>query len=144
MFNKDTLQQLSELKTTIRSQRELFQGTIRTTPKRFGFVKLDDGREAFVDPEQMLRVLPDDRVEVEVTTNKKNQLEARLEKLISSSLSEFVGQYVRKGSGHFVEPDLPQFNRWVFIPPQERTNCAEGDFVHCEVIRHPFNNEGKA
>lgn len=144
MFNKDTLQQLSQLKTTIRSQRELFQGTIRTTPKRFGFVKLDDGREAFVDPEQMLRVLPDDRVEVEVVTNKKNQLEARLEKLISSSLTEFVGQYVRKGSGHFVEPDLPQFNRWLFIPPQERTNCAEGDLVHCEVIRHPFTNEGKA
>src|SRR5690554_3864267 len=122
MFNKDTLQQLSQLKTTIRSQRELFQGTIRTTPKRFGFVKLDDGRDAFIDPEQMLKVLPNDRVEVEVVTNKKNQLEARLEKLIDSSLHGFVGRYIVKGAGHFVEPDLPLFNRWLFIPPQDRKN----------------------
>lgn len=144
MLNKDTLQQLSQLKTSIRSQRPLLQGVVRTTPKRFGFVKLDDGREAFLDPEQILRVLPDDRVEVEITINKKNQLEARLETLISSSLKSFVGQYVRKGAAHFVEPDLPQFNRWLFIPPQERTNCAEHDYVACEILQHPFNHEGKA
>jgi exoribonuclease-2 len=144
MLNKDALQQLSQLKNTIRSQRQVFQGVVRATPKRFGFVKLDDGREAFLDPEQMLRVLPDDRVEVELKTNDKNQLDARLEKLISSSLGEFVGRYVCKGNGHFVEPDLPMFNRWLFIPPQDRNKCSEGDLIQCVVTRHPFSNEGKA
>ena len=144
MLNKDALQQLSQLKNTIREQRQVYQGVVRATPKRFGFVKLDDGREAFLDPEQMQRVLPDDRVEVELKTNDKNQLDARLEKLISSSLREFVGRYVCKGNGHFVEPDLPQFNRWLFIPPQERNKCTEGDLIQCTVIKHPFNNEGKA
>ncbi|MGB3609296.1 MAG: VacB/RNase II family 3'-5' exoribonuclease [Cellvibrio sp.] len=144
MLSKDTLQQLSQLKNTIRAQREIYQGVVRATPKRFGFVRLDDGREAFLDPEQMLRVLPDDRVEVELKTNDKNQLDARLEKLISSSLGEFVGRYVCKGNGHFVEPDLPFFNRWLFIPPQERNKCSEGDLILCEIIRHPFNNDGKA
>ena len=144
MFNKDTLQQLSQLKNTIRAQREVYQGVVRATPKRFGFVKLDDGREAFLDPEQMLRVLPDDRVEVELKTNDKNQLDARVEKLISSSLGKFVGRYVCKGNGHFVEPDLPLFNRWLFIPPQGRNKCSEGDLIQCEIIRHPFDNDGKA
>lgn len=144
MLNKDALQQLSQLKNTIRAHRQVYQGVVRSTPKRFGFVKLDDGREAFLDPEQMQRVLPDDRVEVELKTNDKNQLDARLEKLLSSSLQEFVGRYVCKGNGHFVEPDLPQFNRWLFIPPQERNKCTEGDLILCEIIRHPFNNDGKA
>ena len=57
MLNKDALQQLSQLKNTIREQRQVYQGVVRATPKRFGFVKLDDGREAFLDPEQMQRVL---------------------------------------------------------------------------------------
>lgn len=144
MLTKDALQQLSQLKTSLRASKPLVQGTVRTTPKRFGFVKLDDGREAFVDPEQMLRLLPDDRVQIELVTNAKNQLEARLEKLLGSSLKQFVGSCRFKGPACFVEPDLPQFNRWLFIPPQERKDCAEGDLLLCELVRHPFNNQGKA
>lgn len=144
MLNKDALQQLSQLKNTILAQREFAQGIVRTTTKRFSFVKLDDGRDAFLDPEQTLRVLPDDRVEVEITTNDKNQLEAKLHKLISSTLNEFVGKYVCKGAGHFVEPDMPFFNRWIFIPPRDRNNCVEGDLIHCELLKHPYNNDGKA
>lgn len=143
MLNKDALQQLSQLKTTLRTSKDMAQGMVRTTTKRFGFVKLDDGREAFIDPDQMMRVLPDDRIEVEVITNSKNQLEARLEKLLDSPLREFVGRYVVKGPAHFVEPDLPLFNRWLFIPPQERKNCQEGDYIYCAIARHPFHNEGK-
>lgn len=123
--------------------KDLKQGTVRSTTKRFGFVLLDDGREAFLDPEQMMRVLPDDRVEVAITTNKKDQLEARLIKLISSSLKEFVGRYVNKGNNDFVEPDAINFNRWLFIPPQARKGFSVGDLIHCTISRHPFN-DGKA
>lgn len=144
MLNPDALQQLSQLKSSLHSSRQLAQGVVRTTTKRFGFVRLDDGREAFIDPDQMLRVLPDDRVEIEVVTNKKNQLEARLEKLIHSPLKRFTGRHVLKGNAHFVEPDLPLFNRWLFIPPQERQQSREGDYLLCEIIRHPFHNQGKA
>lgn len=58
MLNPDALQQLSQLKSSLHSNRQLAQGVVRTTTKRFGFVRLDDGREAFIDPDQMLRVLP--------------------------------------------------------------------------------------
>lgn len=143
MLNKNALQQLSQLKTTLRTSKDMAQGVVRTTTRRFGFVKLDDGRDAFIDPEQMLRVLPEDRIEIEVITNSKNQLEAKLEKLIASPLKEFVGRYVVKGPAHFVEPDVVQFNRWLFIPPQERKNCQAGDYVHCAIARHPFHSEGK-
>lgn len=144
MLNNDALQQLSQLKTSIRASKPIAEGTVRTTTKRFGFIKLDDGRDAFVDPEQMMRLLPDDRVQIELVTNAKNQLEARLEKLLGSSLKQFVGSCRFKGSACFVEPDWPQFNRWLFIPPQDRKNCEEGDLLLCELVRHPFNNQGKA
>lgn len=143
MLNNSALQQLAQLKTNLIAQKDIAQGVVRSTIKRFGFVILDDGREAFLDPEQMLRVLPDDRVEVEITTNSKDQLEAKLEKLISTSLTEFVGRYVNKGTNFFVEPDLPNFNRWLFVPPQDRKGLNPDDLVRCTIARHPFS-DGKA
>lgn len=144
MLNKDALQQLASLKSSLVAQKDIAQGTIRTTTKRFGFILLDDGREAFIDPEQMLRVLPDDRIEAEINTNTKGQFEATLTKLISPGLNEFVGRYVSKGNNFFVEPDVLNFNRWLFVPPADRKGLNEGDLLHCQIARHPFNNEGKA
>lgn len=143
MLNNSALQQLAQLKTNLVAQKDIAQGTVRSTTKRFGFVLLDDGREAFLDPDQMLRVLPDDRVEVEITTNSKDQLEAKLDKLLSSSLTEFVGRYVNKGNNFFVEPDVFNFTRWLFVPPQDRKGLSVDDLVRCTVSRHPFS-DGKA
>lgn len=144
MLSKDAISQLSQLKSSIVADKIYAEGLVRPTAKRFGFVRLDDGRDAFLNPDQMLRVLPGDRVKVSLTENNKKQLEATLESLLDTPLKRFVGRYVRKGPAHFVEPDLPPFNRWLFIPPQERTNCAEGDLVACELVRHPFKHDGKA
>lgn len=143
MLNKDALQQLSQLKSTIVAAKDVAQGLVRTTTKRFGFLILDDGREAFIDPEQMMRVLPEDRVEAEISTNSKGQFEAKLIKLITPGLTEFVGRYVNKGTTDFVEPDVANFNRWLFIPAQERKGYRVGDLIHCNIARHPFNSEGK-
>ncbi len=144
MLNKDALQQLSQLKTALVASKDIAQGVVRSTTKRFGFLALNDGRDAFIDPEQMMRVLPDDIVEAEIITNSKGQFEATLTKLITPGLKEFVGRYVNKGNNDFVEPDVPNFSRWLFIPPQERKGFKVGDLIHCEIARHPFNNEGKA
>lgn len=144
MLNKDALQQLASLKTSIAAQKDIAQGTIRTTTKRFAFIVLDDGREAFLDPEQALRVLPNDRAEAEISTNAKGQFEAKLGKLLQPGFDEFVGRYVSKGNNFFVEPDYPNFSRWLFIPPQERKGLSEGDLLLCQIARHPFNSEGKA
>ncbi|MGD8174399.1 VacB/RNase II family 3'-5' exoribonuclease [Marinimicrobium sp. ARAG 43.8] len=144
MFDQNVLQQLSQLKSDLRSQKDLAQGTVRTTTRRFAFVHLDDGRDAFLPPEETLRVVPGDRVEVNLTTNRKDQLEAQLERLLNSDFTTFVGRYRIKGKAHFVEPDVPQFTRWLFIPPNQRTGYEDGDLIQCTLSRHPFHNEGKA
>lgn len=144
MLNSDALQQLASLKSTIVSQKDIAQGIVRTTTKRFGFLVLDDGREAFIDPDQMQKVLPGDRIEAEISTNKKDQFEAKLTRLLQTTFTHFVGKYVAKGNHFFVEPDSNNFNRWLFVPPPERKGLSEGDFIHCEISRHPFDNDGKA
>lgn len=143
MLNTDALQQLSQLKNDIRSTKEFAQGTVRGTTKRFGFVDLDDGRSAFLNPNEMQRVFPGDRVEVSIESNKDDKLEATLENLLQSDLSRFTGRYVVRGQGHFVDPDLPQFSRLLFLPPKERKGLSEGDHLQCKVTQHPFKHAGK-
>jgi len=140
MLNSDAIAQLSQLKNDIRANKEFAQGTVRGSKGRFGFVQLDDDREAFLSPEQMQRVFPGDRVEVSITKNNKDQLEANLEKLLSSDLKEFVGTYLDRGKAHFVIPDVYMLSRWIFLAPKNRGDAKEADFIRCRITRHPFED----
>lgn len=144
MLDPNALSQLSQLKHAIRSDKNLAAGTVRGSQGRFGFVVLDDGREAFLAPEEMARVLPGDRVEVSVTEKTDNpgsvKVDAELDKLLSSTTKTLVGQYLVRGKGHFIAVDMPQLNRWVFIPPKLRGKAQEGDFIVCRLSQHPFED----
>jgi exoribonuclease-2 len=143
MLNSDALQQLSKLKQNIQDNKDYAEGIVRGTQNRFGFVALDDGREAFLPPDEMQQVLPGDRVKVSLIENDKKKHQAKLEKLISSELKEFVGEYVEKGKNHFVAVDHPQLSRWLFVPPKQRKDLKSGDLVSGLITRHPFG-DGKA
>jgi len=101
-------------------------------------VVLDDGREIFLSPEQMEKVFPGDEVRIEILTDKKGKQSAELIKVRQSPLADFSGRYVVKGKGHFVQPDLPRFNRWIFVPPQARNGAKDGDYVHAKIARHAY------
>jgi len=140
MLNADALSQLNQLKQNIEDAKDIGEGIVRGTNNRYGFVKLDDGRDVFLAPDEMQRVLPGDRVQVLVTENDKKQSSAKLEKLISTDFTEFLGKYLEKGKGHFVVADHPQLSRWLFIPPGGRKQFKEGDYVACKITRHPFKD----
>ncbi|MBB6521677.1 VacB/RNase II family 3'-5' exoribonuclease [Pseudoteredinibacter isoporae] len=144
MLNKDALSQLSQLKKDIRATKDIAKGTVRGSNGKFGFASLDDGREAFITPNDMNRLFPGDRVRINVVEGKGGKPQAELEKLLESPLKDFVGHYVVRGQGHFVQPDLPQFNRWLFIPPNQRKGLKAGDFIQCRISQHPFHKDGKA
>ena len=143
MLDKNSIAQLSQLKQDILASKDVAEGTVVGTAGRFGFVKLDDGRTAFLNPEKMQKVLPGDRVRVNVVRNAKDQLEADFEAFLAASLTRFVGQYRIKGNAHFVAPTDKGVNRWIFLPPQNRPKCKEGDYVLAEIAKHPFD-DGKA
>lgn len=143
MFDKNTLSQLTKLKEDIVASKDIGEGVVVGSNGRFGFVKLDDGRTAFLNPEKMQRVLPGDRVRVNVTKNDKDQLEAEFEDLLQSNTTRFVGRYRIKGNNHFVQAEEQNPGRWLFIPPQFRKKCSEDDYVLAELNKHPYQ-DGKA
>ncbi|SDJ54388.1 VacB/RNase II family 3'-5' exoribonuclease [Microbulbifer yueqingensis] len=143
MLNPDALKQLSQLKTDIRSTKEFAEGRVRGSNGKFGFVMLDDGREAFLPPPEMERVFPGDRVRVCLNEEDKGKLSAELDDLLESELKYLVGQYVQRGQGHFVQPSENGLTRWIFLPPKARGKAQPGEFIACKVIRHPFR-DGKA
>ncbi|WP_323844699.1 VacB/RNase II family 3'-5' exoribonuclease [Microbulbifer magnicolonia] len=143
MLNADALKQLSQLKSDIRSNKEYAEGRVRGSNGKFGFVVLDDGREAFLPPAEMERVFPGDRVRVSLSEEDKGKLSAELDALLESELKYLVGQYVQRGQGHFVQPSQNGLSRWIFLPPKSRGKAQPGEFIACKINRHPFK-DGKA
>ena len=140
MLNQDALSQLKGLKSQMEAEKEHAEAVIKGTQNRYGFAVLDDGREIFIPPDEMLKVFPDDRVRVCIRPAKDNKTIADIEKLVDSPLGDFTGRCVRKGKAVFVEPDLQQLSRWLFIPPHARNGVKEGDYVRCAILRHPIRD----
>ncbi|MEX2474115.1 ribonuclease R family protein [Marinobacter sp.] len=140
MLNADALSQLRQLKTDINDNKVVLSGTVKATNGRFGFVVLDEGRDVFLPPEEMQKVLPGDRVNVTEQEGDKGKIQGVVDELLDSSLSTFVGRYLIKGKGHFVVPETPGINRWIFIPPKERMNAEQDDFIYCRILKHPIKD----
>ncbi|MBO6848951.1 MAG: VacB/RNase II family 3'-5' exoribonuclease [Marinobacter sp.] len=141
MLNADALSQLRQLKTDIKENKVVFPGTVKATNGRFGFVALDEGRDVFLPPEEMLKVLPGDRVNVTEQEGDKGKIQGVIDELLETSLDTFVGRYLIKGKGHFVVPETPGINRWIFIPPKERMNASPDDFIYCRIHKHPIKDD---
>ena len=153
MLNTDAMAQLKGLKQQIEAQKEHTEATVKGTQNRYGFAVVDDGREVFIPPDEMLKVLPGDRVRIcirpaaapkgksgKADDAKEGRTVADIEGLIESSLGKFVGKVVNKGKAVFVAPDVPNLSRWLFIPPHARNGAKSGDLVECAVLRHPIKD----
>ncbi len=140
MLNTDALSQLRQLKSDIEEHKVVYPGTVKATNGRFGFVALDDGRDIFLPPEEMQKVLPGDRVNITEQEGDKGKTQGVVDELLQSKLDTFVGRYIIRGKGHFVVPETPGINRWIFIPPKERQNAEPDDFIYCQIHRHPIKD----
>ncbi|MDP5053395.1 MAG: VacB/RNase II family 3'-5' exoribonuclease [Congregibacter sp.] len=140
MLDRDALAQLRGLKTQIESEKEHTEAVLRGTPARYGFARTDDGREVFVPPDEMLKAFPGDRVKVCLRPGKDKRPIADIEGLVESAIGEFTGRCVSKGKAMFVEPDIPDMSRWLFLPPQARNGAKSGDYLRCALLRHPIRD----
>lgn len=146
MLDKSALQQLKELKKQIHDATPRDKGTVKGTRKRFGFVIADaDGQQYLLPQTEMERVLPGDQIQfvLEPGKDKNDKPVARIEKLLTSTFSTFIGQVKEKNKQMYVLPDHPELSRWVFIPPKYRKSLRDGDLVAAKVCQHPYKNEGR-
>jgi len=140
MFDKNTIAQLSQLKKEIISSKDYADGVVMGSNGRFGFLKTDDGRTAFINPDRMQHLLPGDRIKANLIVNNKNKLEAETEQLLEVGTKRFLGNYKIKGNNHFVQNQNDPGSRWLFLPPKFRKKCKDGDLVSAELLKHPFND----
>jgi len=140
MLNRESLSQLQGLKSQMEAEKERAEAVVKGTQGRYGFAVLDDGREVFIPPQEMLKAFPEDRVSICIRPAGDKKTIADIEKLVDSPLADFTGRCVRKGKALFVEPDLPYLRRWLFLPPHARNDVREGDYVHCALLRHPIRD----
>ena len=140
MLNADALSQLRQLKNDIEEKKVVYSGTVKATNGRFGFVALDEGRDVFLPPEEMQKVLPGDRVTVTEVPGEKGRTQGLVEELVETSLTTFVGRYLIRCKGHFVAPETPGIGRWIFIPPKERLGAEPDDFLYCRILHHPIRD----
>ncbi|MEM1111442.1 MAG: VacB/RNase II family 3'-5' exoribonuclease [Pseudomonadota bacterium] len=140
MLNQDSISQLKGLKQQMEAEKERAEAVVKGTQARYGFAVLDDGREIFIPPDEMLKAFPADRVRVCIRPTKDNKTIADIEKLVDSPLADFTGRCVKKGKAMFVQPDLPHLRRWLFLPPHARNGAKEGDYLRCAILRHPIKD----
>ena len=140
MLKLDALSQLKQLKSEIKASRNLMSGTVKGSAHKFGFVTLASGKDIYLPPDEMQKVLPGDRVEVELKKDAKNKNIAQIERLLESPTKFFHGKYVTKGNTHFVDPDIPGMTRWIFIPPPKRGKAKARDLVKCRITQHPIRS----
>lgn len=142
MFDNSTLEQLKSLKTQIRKENPILRGVVIGTPGRHGFVRINDTkRNIYISPENMIRVLPGDTLDIKIGKDAEQNKEfAIFEKFIKSELKVFCGQIVKKNNNTFVQPDVPMLSRWLFVPPAKAKDLNEGDYVEAKITRHPFKN----
>ena len=144
MFNNETLSALKDLKADIRTARNVQTGTVRGTLNKFGFVQSESGEQYFLSGSQMDELLPEDVIDFVTQENKRGDQEAVFETLKSSSLKDIYGRVHLRGQHVFVEADLPNFNRWFFVPPKLRKGATDGDLVKTRLVKHPKNLGGKS
>ena len=140
MLDKSAISQLKQLKKEIHDSIQRGTGVVRGSRGRFGFVRLDDDRDVFLPPEEMDKVFPGDSVRIIIEQDDKGRDNGKIDKLLESPLKKFVGEYVVRGKGHFVNPDVHMFSKLLFIPPSQRNKAEPGDYIHCEVSRHPIRD----
>jgi len=148
MLDRNAMAQLKGLREELEAQNERTEATIKGTQHRYGFAVTADGREIFIPPDEMLKVLPGDKAAICIRPatpakgkkDKPGRTVADIERLIETGLDNFVGRIVQKGKATFVVPDIPGLSRWLFIPHHARSGVTSGDLVACALLRHPIKD----
>jgi len=146
MLDQSSLSQLKDLKKQIHDSTVRITGDVKGTRKRFGFIINSEDKQEYLLPQtEMERVLPGDTVQCVLEKSQKAEEKpvAKIEKLLNSDFSHFLGKVKEKNKQFYVIPNHPQLNRWVFIPPKYRKNLSDGDLVGAKICQHPFKNKGR-
>lgn len=132
---------LEEIKENIQKTIKSHVGTVEgIVGSRIGFVKLQDKQSFVISPHEMDKVLPGDKVRIQVKKENDNEI-VTVEELLESVLTTFTGIFTEDETGSYVIPDVYGLNKKIRIPKSYTLKAKEGDFIQVEIIDHPFKNK---
>lgn len=117
----------------------LIRGKVFAHREGFGFIIPDEGgKDLYLSPQQMTKVLHGDKVLAHVLKQDKNgRLSGGIVEVLERGVNRLVGRYVFENGIGLVIPEDRHIRHDIIIPGKAKKNCKAGDMVVVEITRYP-------
>ena len=104
----------------------------------FGFLVRDDGgKDLFLSPREMLKVLHGDRVLVKQTGEYRGKPDGTIVEVLERRTNRLVGRFLNERGLSIVVPEDQRIKHDVLIPPGETSGAQHGQVVSIDIIEQP-------
>lgn len=114
-------------------QLRFFRGTLDMNKKGFGFVKVDEEREFYINERNINGAYDTDYVLIEKVQSRGEKEEGRVVRVLKRGTNRYVGE-VRQGKRDvIVVPDDAKFKEWIFVDHAHAHGAVPGHKVVVEI-----------
>lgn len=141
--NLNNIQVLEELKKRIQDSQKTFEGIVKTTKEKYGFLVVENHQDVFIPPVEMDKVFSGDRVSLLVKNfdSPRSDQKFSIEKIIESKVKTVIGKLKEEENGIYVYSEYPIKNKKIRVPKTYSKKANNNDYVVLEILEHPFINK---
>ncbi|MFT0531315.1 ribonuclease R [Castellaniella hirudinis] len=116
-------------------------GMIQGHRDGFGFLIPDDGgRDLFLSPHEMAKVLHGDRVRVKPNGDYRGRPEAVIVEVLERRTVKLVGRFLKEHGAYVVAPEDQRIKHDILIPAADTGGAEPGQVVTVQILRQPASH----